>query len=120
LLGDLAKACYAHLQPTIHQFIPILAANLDPEHVSVCNKYFSAIIFANEFNIYCNFSSIWALGEISLKLGEGMRQYIHGLFTLLQCQTLVMIFGLVILPQLIQVMNREKGPKTLLENTGEI
>uniref|UniRef100_A0A915E4P1 Transportin-1 n=1 Tax=Ditylenchus dipsaci TaxID=166011 RepID=A0A915E4P1_9BILA len=82
LLGDLAKACYVHLQPTVHQFIPILAANLNPEQVSVCNN------------------SIWALGEISLKLGEGMRQYIQA-----------------ILPLLIQVMNREKGPKTLLENT---
>lgn len=54
-----------------------------PQHVSVCNN------------------SIWALGEISLKIGEGMRQYVRG-----------------ILPQLILVMNREEGPKTLLENTG--
>ncbi|KAI1726802.1 HEAT-like repeat domain-containing protein [Ditylenchus destructor] len=82
LLGDLAKACYAHLQPSVHQFIPILAQNLNPENVSVCNN------------------SIWALGEISLKIGESMRQYIPQ-----------------ILPQLIHVMNRDKGPKTLLENT---
>ena len=83
LLGDLAKAVYPHLQPNVHQFIPILAQNLNPDHVSVCNN------------------AIWALGEISMKIGEQMRQYV-----------------LIILPQLIHVMNRDKGPKTLLENTG--
>jgi transportin-1 len=82
-LGDLAKACYANLQPNIHQFIPILAQNLIPENVSVCNN------------------AIWALGEISIKIGDQMCQYIP-----------------IILPQLIHVMNRDKGPKTLLENTG--
>jgi len=38
LLGDLSKACYTYLQPNVHQFIPILAQNLNPEHVSVCNS----------------------------------------------------------------------------------
>nr|CAD2130311.1 unnamed protein product [Meloidogyne enterolobii] len=82
LLGDLSKACYSYLQPNVHQFIPILAQNLNPEHVSVCNN------------------AIWALGEISLNIGDQMRQYVP-----------------IILPQLIIVMNRDKGPKTLLENT---
>uniref|UniRef100_A0A915P1V8 Transportin-1 n=2 Tax=Meloidogyne TaxID=189290 RepID=A0A915P1V8_9BILA len=80
LLGDLSKACYTYLQPNVHQFIPILAQNLNPEHVSVY--------------------AIWALGEISLNIGDQMRQYVP-----------------IILPQLIIVMNRDKGPKTLLENT---
>lgn len=84
LLGDLAKAVYSHLQPNVHQFIPILAQNLNPDHVSVCNN------------------AIWALGEISMKIGEQMRQYVP-----------------IILPQLIHVMSRDKGPKTLLENTGK-
>lgn len=79
----MAKACYSHLSSSVHQFIPILAQNLDPQHVSVCNN------------------SIWALGEIAMKIGESMRQYIP-----------------IILPQLIHVMNYDKGPKTLLENTG--
>ncbi|KAF7639288.1 Importin N-terminal domain-containing protein [Meloidogyne graminicola] len=82
LLGDLSKACYSYLQPNVHQFIPILAQNLNPDNVSVCNN------------------AIWALGEISMNIGDQMRQYVP-----------------IILPQLILVMNRDKGPKTLLENT---
>uniref|UniRef100_A0A914ZWH3 Transportin-1 n=2 Tax=Parascaris univalens TaxID=6257 RepID=A0A914ZWH3_PARUN len=82
LLGDLSKACYHHLQPCIHLFMPILTQNLNPELISVCNN------------------SIWAIGEVAMKMGEGMRQYVAAL-----------------LPALIFVMNRDKGPKTLLENT---
>uniref|UniRef100_A0A1I7YJB0 Transportin-1 n=1 Tax=Steinernema glaseri TaxID=37863 RepID=A0A1I7YJB0_9BILA len=82
LLGDLAKACYPHLQPNIHHFVPILIQNLDPEQVSVCNN------------------SIWALGELSLKMRIDMKQYVPQLMS-----------------PLIFVMNRDKGPKTLLENT---
>ncbi|KAK0393918.1 hypothetical protein QR680_000469 [Steinernema hermaphroditum] len=82
LLGDLAKACYPHLQPHIHSFVPILIQNLDPEQVSVCNN------------------SIWALGELSLKMRTEMKQYVPRLIS-----------------PLIFVMNRDKGPKTLLENT---
>uniref|UniRef100_A0A183CQ37 Transportin-1 n=1 Tax=Globodera pallida TaxID=36090 RepID=A0A183CQ37_GLOPA len=82
LLGDLVKACYMHLQQDIHQFIPILAQNLNPELVSVCNN------------------AIWALGEVSMKIGDQMKQYVP-----------------ILLPQLIHVMNRERPPKTLLENT---
>lgn len=81
----MAKACYSNIQSSVHQFIPILAQNLDPQNVSVCNN------------------SIWALGEIAMKIGDAMRQYIP-----------------IILPQLIHVMNHDKGPKTLLENTGKI
>lgn len=65
-------------------FLPILAQNLDPDAISVCNN------------------SIWAIGEIAMKMGDGMRPHVLGL-----------------LPALIIVMNREKGPKTLLENTGK-
>uniref|UniRef100_A0A1I8F0A0 Importin N-terminal domain-containing protein n=1 Tax=Wuchereria bancrofti TaxID=6293 RepID=A0A1I8F0A0_WUCBA len=82
LLGDLSKACYHYLQPHINIFLPILAQNLDPDSISVCNN------------------SIWAIGEIAMKMGESMRPHVLGL-----------------LPALIIVMNREKGPKTLLENT---
>uniref|UniRef100_A0A1I7VX50 Transportin-1 n=1 Tax=Loa loa TaxID=7209 RepID=A0A1I7VX50_LOALO len=82
LLGDLSKACYHYLQPHINIFLPILTQNLDPDSISVCNN------------------SIWAIGEIAMKMGDGMRPHVLGL-----------------LPALIIVMNREKGPKTLLENT---
>lgn len=61
-----------------------MAQNLDPDAISVCNN------------------SIWAIGEIAMKMGEGMRPHVLGL-----------------LSALIIVMNREKGPKTLLENTGK-
>uniref|UniRef100_A0A8R1XN05 Transportin-1 n=1 Tax=Onchocerca volvulus TaxID=6282 RepID=A0A8R1XN05_ONCVO len=82
LLGDLSKACYHYLQPHINIFLPILAQNLDPDSISVCNN------------------SIWAIGEIAMKMGEDMRPHVLGL-----------------IPALMIVMNREKGPKTLLENT---
>ncbi|TMS32640.1 hypothetical protein L596_000457 [Steinernema carpocapsae] len=82
LLGDLAKACFQHLHMYIHYFVPILIQNLDPEQVSVCNN------------------SIWALGELSLKMKQEMKPYVVNL-----------------LPSLIFVMNRDRGPKTLLENT---
>ena len=58
LLGDLAKAAYEHLRPSVHQFLALLAQNLQPENVSVCNN------------------SIWAIGEIAMKLGEEIRPYI--------------------------------------------
>jgi transportin-1 len=83
LLGDLVKTCYEYIAPDIGSFMPILISNLDVQNVSVCNN------------------SIWALGEISIKTGESLRQYVP----------------LIIIP-LIDVMNREKVTRTLLENTG--
>jgi len=58
LLGDLTKACYAHVHPCIPDFMPILSGNLNPEYISVCNN------------------ATWAAGEISVKLGEEMAVYI--------------------------------------------
>ncbi|VDN02526.1 unnamed protein product [Thelazia callipaeda] len=83
LLGDLSKVCYHYIQPHINVFLPILAQNMGSESISVCNN------------------SIWAIGEIAMKMGEGMRPHVLGF-----------------MPALIIVMNREKGPRTLLENTG--
>ncbi|PIO71475.1 HEAT repeat protein, partial [Teladorsagia circumcincta] len=82
LLGDLTKACWHHIKPYTQTFIPILAMNFDPSHISVCNN------------------AIWAFGEMSLKMGAEMRQYV-----------------LSILPHLIRVMNQKDGQRTLLENT---
>ncbi|KAK6018414.1 HEAT repeat protein [Ostertagia ostertagi] len=82
LLGDLTKACWHHIKPYTQTFIPILAMNFDPSHISVCNN------------------AIWAFGEMSLKMGAEMRQYV-----------------LSILPHLIRVMNQKDG-SNLLENTG--
>jgi len=52
LLGDLTKACFQHVKPHIAEFMPILARNLNPELISVCNN------------------ATWAIGEISIQLGE--------------------------------------------------
>lgn len=52
LLGDLTKACFQHVHPYIPEFLPILGMNLNPELISVCNN------------------ATWAIGEISIKLGE--------------------------------------------------
>ncbi|KAK6054147.1 HEAT repeat protein [Cooperia oncophora] len=46
LLGDLTKACWHHIKPYTQTFIPILAMNFDPSHISVCNN------------------AIWAFGEV--------------------------------------------------------
>lgn len=82
LLGDLTKACFQHVKPCTPQFMPILGRNLNPDSISVCNN------------------ATWAIGEISVKLGEDMREYVP-----------------IILNQLIVIMNRPNTPKTLLENT---
>ena len=82
LLGDLTKACFVHVQPAIAEFMPILAQNLYTEHISVCNN------------------ATWAAGEISVKLGGDMKQYVP-----------------LLLQPLIIIINRENTPKTLLENT---
>lgn len=82
LLGDLTKACFLHVRPHIQDFLPILGQNLNPEYISVCNN------------------ATWAIGEISIKLGEDTRPYIPH-----------------VLGQLIDIINRPNTPKTLLENT---
>ncbi|ELU00071.1 hypothetical protein CAPTEDRAFT_126125 [Capitella teleta] len=82
LLGDLTKACFQHVKPFIGDFMPILGANLNPEYISVCNN------------------ATWAIGEISIKMGADMREYIP-----------------LVLNPLIQISNRPNTPKTLLENT---
>ncbi|CAF0945957.1 unnamed protein product, partial [Didymodactylos carnosus] len=82
LLGDLTKACFRHVRPHLPFFLPILSQNLDPHHVSVCNN------------------AIWAIGEISLEIGQEIQPYVPH-----------------ILDQLIMIINRSNTPKTLLENT---
>uniref|UniRef100_H2ZM68 Transportin-1 n=1 Tax=Ciona savignyi TaxID=51511 RepID=H2ZM68_CIOSA len=58
LLGDLTKACFQHVKQCIGQFMPILAQNLNPELISVCNN------------------ATWAIGEISIQLGAEMQPFI--------------------------------------------
>ncbi|XP_015791866.1 transportin-1 [Tetranychus urticae] len=57
LLGDLTKACFQHVKPLTPQFLPILAQNLKPEFISVCNN------------------AAWAIGEMAVKMGPEMKSY---------------------------------------------
>ncbi|WAR22767.1 TNPO1-like protein [Mya arenaria] len=82
LLGDLTKACFQHVKQCIGDFMPILGHNLNPEYISVCNN------------------ATWAIGEISIKMGPDMKEYVP-----------------VVLGNLIEIINRPNTPKTLLENT---
>jgi len=82
LLGDLTKACFQHVVPNIADFLNSLAQNLNPELISVCNN------------------ATWAIGEIAVKMGAEMQQFVP-----------------IVLPQLIMIINRPNTPKTLLENT---
>ncbi|XP_065069170.1 transportin-1-like [Rhopilema esculentum] len=52
-----------------------------------------------EFISVCN-NAAWAIGEISIQLGSEMKEYVE-----------------IVLPRLIEIINRPKTPKTLLENT---
>lgn len=82
LLGDLTKACFNHVRLCVVDFLPVLGRNLNPEFISVCNN------------------ATWAIGELSLQLGSGMKAYLP-----------------LVLHQLIENINRPGTPKTLLENT---
>jgi len=58
LLGDLTKACFVHVKEYIPVIMPILASNLNPDLISVCNN------------------ATWAIGEISIQLGGDMQPFI--------------------------------------------
>lgn len=66
LLGDLTKACFEHVHPFISDFLPILGQNLNPDYISVCNN------------------ATWAIGEISIKLGELKLFFLDNIHSILQ------------------------------------
>jgi len=82
LVGDLAKHCILHLKPFLPEFIPILSNNLYPDFISVCNN------------------ASWALGEIAVKIGPDMTQFVAPAVR-----------------QLIQIMTKPNLNRNLLENT---
>lgn len=101
LLGELTKACFVFVEPLIgmfpmdnvnhdsffigsDKFMPALIQNLNITHISVCNN------------------ATWAIGEISVKYKEKMKDYVPA-----------------IMPQLIVNLNQPETPRTLLENTGQ-
>ncbi|CAO0801605.1 unnamed protein product [Mucor circinelloides] len=83
LLGDLAISCFEHIRAVVPQFMPLLLQQIDPqaEHLSVCNN------------------ATWAAGEIALKWGAEIREYVEPL--------LQRLFPLMVNPQI---------QRTLLEN----
>lgn len=84
LLGDLAKTCYPLVQPFVHLLIPVMATNINPDNISVCNN------------------SIWAIGEIAMRLGTGISPFLQQ-----------------ILGPLVLVMTKDRpAAKTLQENCG--
>ena len=108
LLGDLTKACFNLLQPHIGDIMPLLADNLVPELISVCNN------------------ATWAIGEIAMKMGSFIHFKIFYFFTLYSTPLFIRCAGASIEPyvplflqQLIEIVNRQTIPKTLMENTGE-
>ncbi|GAA5797479.1 armadillo-type protein [Helicostylum pulchrum] len=83
LLGDLAISCFEHIRAVVPQFMPLLLQQINPqaEHLSVCNN------------------ATWAAGEIALKWGAEIRDYVDPL--------LQRLFPLMVNPQI---------QRTLLEN----
>lgn len=83
LLGDLTKACPERVLTQSSNFIFFLAQNLDPQKISVCNN------------------AIWALGELALKMGQSMKQFV----------------GTLIEPLIVVINSQQNMQRTLLENT---
>ena len=110
--------------------MPILGQNLNPELISVCNN------------------ATWAIGEISVKLGESFIYIVAiTIFSALlsKCEYMVRLtvetilyliifhrkfiylfagpemnaYVNIVLSDLIFILNKPNTPKTLLENTGE-
>lgn len=92
-------------------FMPILGQNLNPAFISVCNN------------------ASWAIGEISIKLGNEIDFSICNSYYCLYCFFNIFLVFIgqdtstyipLIITQLIDIINRPNTPKTLLENTGKI
>ncbi|TPX42334.1 hypothetical protein SeMB42_g05170 [Synchytrium endobioticum] len=85
LLGDLAISCFSHIRPHLNQFLPMVINHVDPNAdaawISVCNN------------------ATWATGEIALKYGAEMQQWIQPL-----------------LERLIPILVNDHTTRTLLEN----
>jgi len=83
LVGDLVKTSLIHIKSALSQYIPILTNNLFPvENIAVCNN------------------ASWAIGEIAIRVGEGIKPYV-----------------LSIMQKLILLMNKQNLNQSLAENT---
>uniref|UniRef100_A0A7E4UNT7 Transportin-1 n=1 Tax=Panagrellus redivivus TaxID=6233 RepID=A0A7E4UNT7_PANRE len=82
LIGDIARTCFPLLHPFCQLYMPVMANNIKSDNVSVCNN------------------AVWGIGEIAMRMGAGIKQYLHNIFN-----------------DLIIVMLRERpAAKTLQEN----
>ncbi|XP_056871915.1 transportin-2-like [Takifugu flavidus] len=97
--------CMQDTMPEVRQSSFALLGDLTKAcfpHVKPCISEFMPILGLNlnpEFISVCN-NATWAIGEISMQMGAEMQPYV----------------GLV-LPHLVEIINRPSTPKTLLENT---
>ncbi|KAF5291159.1 hypothetical protein FQA39_LY14401 [Lamprigera yunnana] len=57
LYGELMKHCFHLLVPTVHDYIPIILENLNPQHESVCNN------------------AAWVIGKLCLAMGDKISPY---------------------------------------------
>ncbi|TSK18058.1 Transportin-2 [Bagarius yarrelli] len=97
--------CMQDTMPEVRQSSFALLGDLTKAcfpHVKPCIAEFMPILGTNlnpEFISVCN-NATWAIGEICMQMGVEMQPYV----------------GLV-LPHLVEIINRPNTPKTLLENT---
>lgn len=86
LVGDLTISCFSLLHPFLAQLMPMmiqhLNTNVDPSQISACNN------------------ACWALGEISLRLGQAE----------------LAPFVPALTERLVHMMQIKEIPRTLLEN----
>uniref|UniRef100_A0AAZ1XDV6 Transportin-1 n=1 Tax=Oreochromis aureus TaxID=47969 RepID=A0AAZ1XDV6_OREAU len=99
--------CMQDTMPEVRQSSFALLGDLTKAcflHVKPCIAEFMPILGLNlnpEFISVCN-NATWAIGEISMQMGAEMQPYVG-----------------MVLPHLVEIINRPNTPKTLLENTGK-
>jgi transportin-1 len=82
LVGDVARYAFPLLKPVLGDLIPLLIQNIRPDQIGMCNN------------------TVWALGEICLKLGVD-----------------VAVFAPVLADKLIPIITKTGANRNLLENT---
>mmetsp|Transcript_62355 Transcript_62355/g.146500 ORF Transcript_62355/g.146500 Transcript_62355/m.146500 type:complete len:899 (+) Transcript_62355:187-2883(+) len=87
VVGDLAKTALPHLRPYLEPIFQLVLANLDPDHVSVCNN------------------ACWSVGEMAVRLGQTEAK-----------EALPALISQLLIP-LINLMGRGALHKSLLDNT---
>uniref|UniRef100_A0A671KPM4 Transportin-1 n=1 Tax=Sinocyclocheilus anshuiensis TaxID=1608454 RepID=A0A671KPM4_9TELE len=98
--------CMQDTMPEVRQSSFALLGDLTKAcfpHVKPCIAEFMPILGTNlnpEFISVCN-NATWAIGEICMQMGVEMQPYVA-----------------LVLPHLVEIINRPNTPKTLLENTG--